>query len=34
MAVVRRYSQTYGSEQAVEAHAGFSPVAQLDYPEA
>jgi len=29
MAMVRRYSQTYGSEQAVEAHASFSPVAQL-----
>ena len=29
MAMVRRYSQTYGSEQAVEAHAAFSPVAQL-----
>ena len=29
MAMVRRYSQTYGSEQAVEAHATFSPVAQL-----
>ena len=29
MAMVRRYSQTYNSEQAVEAHATFSPVAQL-----
>jgi hypothetical protein len=30
MPVVRRYSQTHGSEQAVEAHGAFSLVAQLD----
>ena len=29
LAMVQRYSRTYSSEQAVAAHAAFSPVAQL-----
>ena len=29
LAVVQRYARTYSSEQAVQAHAGFSPVGQL-----
>ena len=29
LAMVQRYARTYSSEQAVQAHAGFSPVGQL-----
>ncbi len=32
LAMVQRYSRTYTSEQAVEAHANLSPVGQLDAP--
>ena len=32
LAMVQRYSRTYTSEQAVEAHANLSPVGQLEPP--